>query len=265
MKDIELNDMLEVLYESIDLLLDSYDLDISNSAVYKMRYYLKRTFFGLISFAETMRISCSGYDMPVYLYHRKYRDIKTSIFFTDPRELDCLVVLFAQKAGKHISLSNPIVDATLSDGSRIQLTYSTVVSTRGPSFTIRKFRKNPFLPIDLLVNKTFTIDEIISGWRSSITTPFWSHYVLPLSPLFHRGTECRFRRVLSGIAAMRQKYILLGEVRGVEAQTLATNHTTLMFGNGDSEPSAGCTQRHKRNSRYISAHDRHRFVSGKYV
>ena len=213
--------------------------------------------------------------MPVYLYHRKYRDIKTSIFFTDPRELDCLVVLFAQKAGKHISLSNPIVDATLSDGSRIQLTYSTVVSTRGPSFTIRKFRKNPFLPIDLLVNKTFTIDEmvylwmavqynytilIVGGTASGKTTTLnaisqfipalskvvsiedtreimlehdnWIASLVPLSS----GAITTAQRDISMLdmlkAAMRQRseYILLGEVRGVEAQTLfqATNsgHTT---------------------------------------
>ena len=281
MKDIELNDMLEVLYESIDLLLDSYDLDITNSTVYKMRYYLKRTFFGwgrvdiLRGDHEIEDISCSGYDLPVYLYHRKYRDIKTSIFFTDPRELDSLVVLFAQKAGKHISLSNPIVDATLSDGSRIQLTYSTVVSTRGSSFTIRKFRKNPFSPIDLLVNKTFTIDEmvylwmavqynysilIVGGTASGKTTTLnaisqfipalskvvsiedtreimlehdnWIASLVPLSS----GAITTAQRDISMFdllkAAMRQRpeYILLGEVRGVEAQTLFqamnSGHTT---------------------------------------
>ncbi|ABN07624.1 type II secretion system protein E [Methanocorpusculum labreanum Z] len=281
MKDIELNDMMEVLYESIDLLLDSYDLNITNATVYKMRYYLKRTFFGwgrvdiLRGDHDIEDISCSGYDLPVYLYHRKYRDIKTSIFFTDPRELDSLVVLFAQKAGKHISLSNPIVDATLSDGSRIQLTYSTVVSTRGSSFTIRKFRKNPFSPIDLLVNNTFTIDEmvylwmavqynysilIVGGTASGKTTTLnaisqfipalskvvsiedtreimlehdnWIASLVPLSS----GAVSAAQRDITMFdllkAAMRQRpeYILLGEVRGIEAQTLFqamnSGHTT---------------------------------------
>ncbi len=281
LKDVEVNDMQEVLYESIDLLLESYNVDITNATVYKMRYYLKRTFFGwgrvdiLRGDHDIEDISCSGYDLPVYLYHRKYRDIKTSIFFTDPRELDSLVVLFAQKAGKHISLSNPIVDATLSDGSRIQLTYSTVVSTRGSSFTIRKFRKNPFSPIDLLVNKTFTIDEmvylwmavqynysilIVGGTASGKTTTLnaisqfipalskvvsiedtreimlehdnWIASLVPLSS----GAITPTQRDISMFdllkAAMRQRpeYILLGEVRGVEAQTLFqamnSGHTT---------------------------------------
>ncbi|MEA5086446.1 MAG: ATPase, T2SS/T4P/T4SS family [Methanocorpusculum sp.] len=280
-KDIDMSDMKEVLYESIDYLLDSYDLPITNATVYKLRYYLKRTFFGwgrvdiLRGDHEIEDISCSGYDLPVYLYHRKYRDIKTSIFFTDPRELDSLVVLFAQKAGKHISLSNPIVDATLSDGSRIQLTYSTVVSTRGSSFTIRKFRKNPFSPIDLLVNNTFTIGEmvylwmavqynysvlIVGGTASGKTTTLnaisqfipalskvvsiedtreimldhdnWIASLVPLSS----GASNTVQRDITMFdllkAAMRQRpeYILLGEVRGVEAQTLFqamnSGHTT---------------------------------------
>lgn len=280
-KDIEMSEMKDVLYESIDYLLDSYDLPITNATVYKLRYYLKRTFFGwgrvdiLRGDHEIEDISCSGYDLPVYLYHRKYRDIKTSIFFSDPRELDSLVVLFAQKAGKHISLSNPIVDATLSDGSRIQLTYSTVISTRGSSFTIRKFRRNPFSPIDLLVNRTFTIDEmvylwmavqynysvlIVGGTASGKTTTLnaisqfipalskvvsiedtreimldhdnWIASLVPLSS----GASNAAQRDISMFdllkAAMRQRpeYILLGEVRGVEAQTLFqamnSGHTT---------------------------------------
>ncbi|HJJ30127.1 MAG TPA: type II/IV secretion system ATPase subunit, partial [Methanocorpusculum sp.] len=289
LKDVEVNDMKEVLYELIDHLLESYDLPLTVGTVYKLRYYLKRTFFGwgrvdiLRGDHDIEDISCSGYDLPVYLYHRKYRDIKTTIFFSDPRELDSQVVLFAQKAGKHISLSNPIVDATLSDGSRIQLTYSTVVSTRGSSFTIRKFRKNPFSPIDLLVNKTFTIDEmvylwmavqynfsilIVGGTASGKTTTLnaisqfipalskvvsiedtreimldhdnWIASLVPLSS----GITNTVQRDLSMFdllkAAMRQRpeYILVGEVRGIEAQTLFqamnsghTTYSTLHAGN----------------------------------
>ncbi|HJJ34556.1 MAG TPA: type II/IV secretion system ATPase subunit [Methanocorpusculum sp.] len=280
LKDIEMTEMKDVLYESIDYLLDSYDLPITNATVYKLRYYLKRTFFGwgrvdiLRGDHDIEDISCSGYDLPVYLYHRKYRDIKTSIFFTDPRELDSLVVLFAQKAGKHISLSNPIVDATLSDGSRIQLTYSTVVSTRGSSFTIRKFRKNPFSPIDLLVNNTFTIQEmvylwmavqynysvlIVGGTASGKTTTLnaisqfipalskvvsiedtreimldHDNWIASLVPLTSGASTAQRDITMFDLlkAAMRQRpeYILLGEVRGVEAQTLFqamnSGHTT---------------------------------------
>ncbi|MDO9523332.1 MAG: type II/IV secretion system ATPase subunit [Methanocorpusculum sp.] len=280
MKDIELNDRKEVLYESIDYLLDSYDLPLTNATVYKMRYYLKRTFFGwgrvdiLRGDHDIEDISCSGYDLPVYLYHRKYRDIKTTIFFTDPRELDSLVVLFAQKSGKHISLSNPIVDATLSDGSRIQLTYSTVISTRGSSFTIRKFRKNPFSPIDLLVNHTFTIDEmvylwmavqynysilIVGGTASGKTTTLnaisqfipalskvvsiedtreimleHDNWIASLVPLSSGASSVQRDITMFDLlkAAMRQRpeYILVGEVRGIEAQTLFqamnSGHTT---------------------------------------
>ena len=281
MKDVAVDDMKQTLYEAIDFLIDRYGLIVENSTIYKLRYYLKRSFFGwgridiLRGDHDIEDISCSGYNLPVYLYHRKYRDIKTSITFSEPRELDNLVVLFAQKSGKHISLSNPIVDSTLNDGSRIQLTYSTVVSSRGSSFTIRKFRRNPFSPIDLLVNGTFSIDEmvylwlaveynysilIVGGTASGKTTTLnaiaqflpalskvvtiedtreitleHDNWIASIVPPTAGGTESGHRDIdmfdlLKSAMRQRPEYILLGEVRGVEAQTLFqamnSGHTT---------------------------------------
>lgn len=205
--------------------------------------------------------------------------------FDGPRELDSLVVLFAQKTGKHISLATPIIDTTLSDGSRAQLTYGTTVSSHGSSFTIRKFREVPYSPIDLILNKTFTVEEMVYFWLAveynqsilfiggtasgktkslNAVTQFipqlskiitiedtreitlkhenWLASVVPdvanVSKERHEITMFDLLRV-----AMRQRpeYILVGEVRGVEAQTLFqamnTGHTTfstLHAGNVDS-------------------------------
>jgi flagellar protein FlaI len=281
MKDIDVTDMKLALYEAIDYLINSYGLPVENASIYKIRYYLKRSFFGwgridiLRGDYDIEDISCSGYNLPVYLYNRKYRDIKTSISFPEPRELDNLVVLFAQKSGKHISLSNPIVDATLSDGSRIQLTYGTVVSSRGSSFTIRKFRRNPFSPIDLLVNGTFSIDEmvylwmavqynysilVVGGTASGKTTTLnalaqfipalskvvtiedtreitldHDNWIASIVPPSAGATESASRDInmfdlLKASMRQRPEYIIVGEVRGVEAQTLFqamnSGHTT---------------------------------------
>lgn len=52
--------------------------------------------------------------------------------------------------GRPVSDANPIVDGTLPDGSRINIIYSTDVSPKGPSFTIRKFTDVPISVTQLI-------------------------------------------------------------------------------------------------------------------
>ena len=44
------------------------------------------------------------------------------------------------------------------------LTLGTEVTTRGTSFTIRKFREDPFSPIELMEYGTFSSDELAYFW-----------------------------------------------------------------------------------------------------
>ncbi|HJJ64544.1 MAG TPA: hypothetical protein O0X09_05195 [Methanocorpusculum sp.] len=117
------------LFKTADKILSRHK--ITDATRDKIRYYLETTVFGW-GRLEVLRldkniedISCVGINHPVYIYHRKYRDMETDIFFETEDELDNAVTLFAQKAGKQISLSNPIIDGTLPGGSRIQITYGS--------------------------------------------------------------------------------------------------------------------------------------------
>jgi flagellar protein FlaI len=108
-------------------------------------------------------ISCDGIDVPVFMYHNKYRNIKTNISFSE-EELNSLVIKLCQKSGKHISIGEPMVDATLPDGSRLQATLGKEITTRGSSFTIRKFRGDPITPIDLVNYNTCNIEMMAYFW-----------------------------------------------------------------------------------------------------
>src|SRR3990170_4405982 len=81
-------------------------------------------------------VSCDGVGIPFYIYHRKYGSISSNLKFTDPEELDQFVVWLAQKCGKHISVAQPMLDATIPDGSRLPATLGKHVTKRGSSFTI---------------------------------------------------------------------------------------------------------------------------------
>src|SRR5665647_1051989 len=59
-----------------------------------------------------------------------------------------------------------MIDATLPDGSRLQLTLGKEVTTRGTSFTIRKFREEPFTPVELMEYHTFNPEALVYFWMA---------------------------------------------------------------------------------------------------
>jgi len=70
----------------------------------------------------------------------------------------------AQKAGRYVSYARPLLDGTLPDGSRVNATYSEDVTTRGPTYTIRKFTKEPWTPIHLIRNNTAPASSFAFIW-----------------------------------------------------------------------------------------------------
>jgi flagellar protein FlaI len=75
-----------------------------------------------------------------------------------------MVVRLAQRGGKHISVAMPIVSGTLPNGSRIEATLGKEITTRGSSFTIRRFRADPFTPIDILNYNTMSLEILAYIW-----------------------------------------------------------------------------------------------------
>jgi len=95
-------------------------------------------------------ISCDGVNKLVYVWHRKYESIETSLKFSSDEELDNLVVKLVPMAGKHVSSAFPIVDASLLGKHRLAVCYRREVTPFGTAFTIRKFREDPYSIIDLI-------------------------------------------------------------------------------------------------------------------
>ena len=109
-------------------------------------------------------IECNGIKTPIYIVHRKYRNLKTNIIYNELNELTNFVEKLAQKSGKYISYANPLLDAQLPDGSRINATYTQEISAHGPTFTIRKFTKEPWTPIKLMQMKTVSPEILAYLW-----------------------------------------------------------------------------------------------------
>ncbi|WP_255148906.1 type II/IV secretion system ATPase subunit [Halorarius halobius] len=155
--------------ESATGLIEEHAATVEAGTLQKLLYYLRRDFVHYGPIDPIMRdrdiedVSCDGIDVPVYVYHREYRDLRTNVSF-GKRRLNSFTVRLAQQAGKQLSVSNPLVDASLPDGSRIQLTQGGEVSTRGSNFTIRKFADIPYTPVDLVNWNTFSVEQMAYFW-----------------------------------------------------------------------------------------------------
>ncbi|DAC72405.1 MAG TPA: secretion system protein E [Thermoplasmata archaeon] len=168
--DLESKGEDKYLSEKVDLIIDDYMLNIDPLTKKKILYYLEKESIGLGKLEVLMKdpniedISCDGSGVFIFLYHRRYGSLKSNIQFNEEEELTAFVVKLAQKCGKHISISEPMLDATMPDGSRIQMTLSTEVTTKGSTFTIRKFSEDPFSPPDLIEFHTMSSEMVAYMW-----------------------------------------------------------------------------------------------------
>ncbi len=167
--DIEKGKEERIDHVAVAKIIREFDPDITEDRVAILNYYITRDLTGYGPLDVLMRdpaledLSCNGHDLPVFIFHRSYGSLPTSVHFTES-ELNQFVLKLAQKANKQISLSNPMVDATLPNGARVQITYSDVVSTKGSSFTIRKFRSDPMTPLDLIRYGTYNAETLAFLW-----------------------------------------------------------------------------------------------------
>jgi archaeal flagellar protein FlaI len=94
-------------------------------------------------------ISCSGIG-PVFIEHKIFSSLQSSLLFETHEEVDDFVVLLGEWIKRPVTVRNPIVDAVLPDGSRINIVYGREITTRGSNFTIRKFSDTPLSVLDLI-------------------------------------------------------------------------------------------------------------------
>ena len=94
-------------------------------------------------------ISCSGLGR-VFVEHKVFSSLKTAITFQETEELNSFIIQMSEKVGKPITYRDPIVDASLPDGSRINIVFGEDVSKRGSNFTIRKFMGIPTSILELV-------------------------------------------------------------------------------------------------------------------
>ncbi len=253
------------LRNKVMTILQDFRIELIPESMERIMYYITRDFIGYGKMDAVFRdksiedISVDGPDINLYVYHRRYGSLETNLRF-NTEELDSLIYKMAQRSGRHISLANPMLGASLPTKDRLQLSMGDEVTTRGSTFTIRKFREVPFSPIDMIKFGSISLEMAAYFWMAvengsnilfaggtasgktsmlnaiSMYIPASSKIVSIedtreinlrhqnwIPTVTREGSESRRIEMFDLLrAALRQRpeYILVGEVRGREAYTL---------------------------------------------
>jgi len=118
-------------------------VDVKPETYENIRYRLNRDIVGLGPLEPVMRDPANE-DIHVigpnecYVDHGVFGMLDTTVEWNSDEEFDQWLRNMGERIGDPVSDSDPIVDSTLPDGSRLNLIYSDDVSVKGPSLTIRQ-------------------------------------------------------------------------------------------------------------------------------
>jgi archaeal flagellar protein FlaI len=162
--------IFEYIHKRFKILAKEFGMDLPYESYKKIYYYLCRDFIGFNEAEPLLRdyfvedIECNGIDSAVYIVHRMFRNLKTNLVFKNYNNLESFVEKLAQRCGKYISYARPILDGSLPDGSRVNATYTKDITSKGPTFTVRKFTKTPWTPPQLIGFNTLSPEMLAYLW-----------------------------------------------------------------------------------------------------
>ncbi|NPA22201.1 MAG: type II/IV secretion system ATPase subunit [Candidatus Micrarchaeota archaeon] len=153
---------------------------------------------------EEITINSSA--QPIWVYHKRWGWCKTNLKPKDEETIYNYASLIARRVGKQINVLNPLLDATLPDGSRVNATLAPI-SAFGNTLTIRKFSKNPWSVTRLIANNTTS---------SELMALIWLYVQYELSLIVAGGTgsgKTSFLNAISQFIPPNQRVISIEDTR----------------------------------------------------
>jgi flagellar protein FlaI len=148
---------------------------------------------------------------PVWVYHKKHGWLKTNVNVPTEEQIFNYASIIGRKIGRQITNLNPLMDAHLLSGDRVNATLFPI-SSAGNTITIRKFARNPWTIINFIDPsiKTLTaelaalvwlcmeyeLNIVVSGGTASGKTSMLNA-ILPFIPPTHRVISIEDTRELT--------------------------------------------------------------------
>ncbi|MCX8200097.1 MAG: type II/IV secretion system ATPase subunit [Candidatus Micrarchaeota archaeon] len=112
---------------------------------------------------EEIVVNCAG--QPIWVFHKKYGWCITNVTLKDEKAVQDYAAAIGRRVGRQINLLNPLMDARLSTGDRVNATLFPI-STNGNTITIRKFARNPWTPTMFVQSSTISAEVMALLWLS---------------------------------------------------------------------------------------------------
>ncbi len=169
-KTLDEGGLQDYLRREMNKIIKKYRMRMDRAAYERLNYYITREFIGYNRIDPIFRdpniedISCDGPGIPIYIFHRHFENVQTNVMFKETEELDSFIIKLAQRCQRHVSIAEPLLDGSLPDGSRVQLSLGKEVTMHGSTFTVRKFREDPLTPPDMISFGTFSASMLALMW-----------------------------------------------------------------------------------------------------
>jgi archaeal flagellar protein FlaI len=155
--------------ETIHILVQKYFPDVDEQGLGYLSTYLTQKSLGLGQIEILMddrlleEITINRADEPVWIYHKRHGWLKTNIMLKDEDHTKHYAAMIARKVGRQITVLDPLLDAHLSEGDRVNATLMPV-SAHGNTITIRKFSRDPFTITHFLRHNTISLGAAALVW-----------------------------------------------------------------------------------------------------
>jgi len=108
-------------------------------------------------------IVVNNHNEGVWVYHKKHGWVITNIRLVNEAKIRHYATMIGREVGKEITTLNPLMDAHLSTGDRVNATLSPI-SSKGNTITIRKFSADPWTITKFIKDKTLSIEAAAFIW-----------------------------------------------------------------------------------------------------
>jgi len=117
----------------------------------------------LLKDARLEEIVINNHKEPLWVYHKKYGWLETNIKLLTEARIRHYATIIGRDVNKEITNLNPLMDAHLLDGDRVNATLSPI-STKGNTITIRKFSEDPWTITKFIKEGTISISAAAMLW-----------------------------------------------------------------------------------------------------
>jgi flagellar protein FlaI len=214
--DLKKSEEIEEKFQhTIKVLIEKYFPDMEQTTKEFLITYLIQKALGLGNLEIMMNddlleeIVINSASEPVWVYHKKHGWLKTNMVVPDEDRIRHYATMIGRKVGRQISVLEPLLDAHLNEGDRVNATLFPV-STQGNTITFRKFSRNPFTITHFLKTQTMSYEAAALIWLSM---------QYELSALIAGGTASGKTSVLNVLATFfppNQRIISIEDTREIK-------------------------------------------------